>query len=210
MKEDVMKKLLVLALVLSMATLASAALKFDVLNTETSQYVDADTLGGISLSPSDHIMIGIEGNGEDSGPVPYIMVIGPGSINGGTILYAPGSTLAAYLDAEAKLAEWEMTMEDAQALFAADPPDGWGIPGVTDFSQAVIVSDSGTPPATIGLLVNGIAFHCEAPGDVVIRAIYWDDQGNIQNYDVLTITQVPEPMTMALLGLGGLFLRRRK
>ena len=28
--------------------------------------------------------------------------------------------------------------------------------------------------------------------------------------DSITITQVPEPVTMALLGLGGLFLRRRK
>ena len=34
--------------------------------------------------------------------------------------------------------------------------------------------------------------------------------GDGDDYGVATITVIPEPMTMALLGLGGLFLRRRK
>ena len=33
--------------------------------------------------------------------------------------------------------------------------------------------------------------------------------GNVGSDDI-AITEVPEPMTMALLGLGGLFLRRKK
>jgi hypothetical protein len=51
-----------------------------------------------------------------------------------------------------------------------------------------------------------VPFHCEGPETVVINL--WD--GNYAEIlDTLVITQ-PEPMTVALLGLGGLFLRRRK
>jgi len=49
-------------------------------------------------------------------------------------------------------------------------------------------------------------FHCDGPGVVVITLM--DTGGN--TLDTITISQIPEPMTVALLGLGGLFLRRRK
>jgi len=50
-------------------------------------------------------------------------------------------------------------------------------------------------------------FHCDGPGIVTISLI---DSGTGATIDTITVTQVPEPMTVALLGLGGLFLRRRK
>jgi len=49
-------------------------------------------------------------------------------------------------------------------------------------------------------------FHCDGPGMVVISLL--DTGGNVM--DTITVSQIPEPMTVALLGLGGLFLRRRK
>jgi len=49
-------------------------------------------------------------------------------------------------------------------------------------------------------------FHCTGEGDVPL-AIY-DDDGNL--LDDLIIHQVPEPATLALLGLGGLLLRKRR
>ena len=53
-----------------------------------------------------------------------------------------------------------------------------------------------------------IDLHCDAEGDVYVEI--WD-QGGGNLADSLTIHQViPEPMTIALLGIGGLFLRRRK
>lgn len=56
-----------------------------------------------------------------------------------------------------------------------------------------------------GMLVNEIDFHCDGPGDVTIALV--NDDGLVVDSQV--IHQVPEPMTIALLGLGGLFLRRR-
>jgi hypothetical protein len=51
------------------------------------------------------------------------------------------------------------------------------------------------------------SFHCDGPGAASI--VLWDSTGYVV-LDTVTVTQLPEPMTIALLGLGGLFLRRRK
>ena len=68
----------------------------------------------------------------------------------------------------------------------------------------VTIADSG------GALVPGtgfeVDFHCDGPGDVLVELLAFSDYALI---DSLVIHQ-PEPMTIALLGLGGLFLRRRK
>jgi hypothetical protein len=52
-----------------------------------------------------------------------------------------------------------------------------------------------------------IDLHCEGSGDVYI---YIYDGGDFSVIDSAVIHQTPEPMTIALLGLGGLLLRRRK
>jgi len=53
-----------------------------------------------------------------------------------------------------------------------------------------------------------IDFHCLAVGDALIE-LYADDFSTV--LDTITIHQVvPEPITIGLLGLGGLLLRRRK
>ena len=55
--------------------------------------------------------------------------------------------------------------------------------------------------------VFAVEFKCLVNGeDVVVRLM----DGSYNQVDCITITQVPEPITIALLGLGGLFLRRRK
>jgi len=73
-----------------------------------------------------------------------------------------------------------------------------------------------TPPATVfpadGTLVDGIIFHCEGPGDVIISLyeLNGDTLEIMGVLDTVVVHQIPEPITMTLLGLGGLFLRRRK
>ena len=72
------------------------------------------------------------------------------------------------------------------------------------------------PASTI--LFNGIIFHCEddgtLPHDVVISLERitpdWEYTGEIYDQVIIHQIPIPEPMTLTLLGLGGLLLRRRK
>ena len=68
---------------------------------------------------------------------------------------------------------------------------------------------AGVPPDAL-VAGTGFQFDYQAggvAGDVLIQLLDFDTSAVI---DSITIHQTPEPMTIALLGLGGLFLRRRK
>ncbi len=59
-------------------------------------------------------------------------------------------------------------------------------------------------PLPSGQLVDQILVHPDGPGDMIIT-LFDTYYGNFDTQ----IIHVPEPMTLALFGLGGLFLRRR-
>jgi hypothetical protein len=175
-KEDDMKKLLVLALVLSLATVANAALTLSVSDTE--------------LLESETAIISITGDGSQT-PGAFFLGVGvggPGSllIDTATILYTGN---ASFLAMESGLGE---------TLGFNEPYVNVSLNGVPPVGQE-------NPPLT-GLLVDGIVLHCDGVGEVVISL--YDGDGNF--LDSKTITQTPEPITVGLLGLGALFLRRRK
>lgn len=79
---------------------------------------------------------------------------------------------------------------------------GYGIDA--DFYDVTLAQSQGT--STIGSQFE-TDMHCLGEGAVVIQLL---DNTSLAVLDTATITQIPEPATLVLLGLGGLLLRRRK
>jgi len=175
-----MKKLLVLALVLSMASMANAAL---TLTADTTQ-----------LNPSEFATISITGD------IPATSL--PGQFYMGIVVDGPGT-----FDLGAVTIVYQGT--DASVAFL-DNAEIAGMLGLTNPLLSVSLMDV-PPPQTRdpypleGLLVDGIKIHCDGVGDVTISI--FDGDGN--PLSSVTIAQ-PEPITIGLLGLGAMFLRRRK
>ena len=61
-----------------------------------------------------------------------------------------------------------------------------------------------------GVYFDNFIFHCEQPGDAMIKLWITPDGVTMTLQDTVIIHQIPEPASMLLLGLGGLLLRRRK
>jgi len=183
-----MKKLLVLALVLSMTTMASAMFQLSI---DGDKFANEAT---INVVPSGTVELGIWTNAMiapnvNEGFFALGAATAGGTMSGGTIIW-PGD---------------EMIYQDGAGSgigFAAGDNGPYGV-------VALAVSSS---IASGSNLFSGIIFHCEGPGDVIVTLYDLNgDTGELGSIlDSVVIHQVPEPMTMALLGFGGLFLRRRK
>jgi hypothetical protein len=186
-----MKKLLALLLVLGMASTASATLQISVGG-------DPDPMSSeIYLSPSDEIIIDIWTDAEipQFAGVTYSMSTTPlGSLDwsGATFSNPPSTNIIN--------GAWP-----AQGLPAGDNPPEAG------FWGSIFSIEGATPIDTV--LVNNLLFHCLDEGDATIYLYEWlGDPGSEDPtvVDMVVIHQIPEPMTVALLGLGGLFLLRRR
>ena len=180
-----MKKFVVLMLVFGVASLASATLQISV--DGDPEPIDSQ----ININPSDELILDIWTDapitpGQGEGYWALVVDSAAGTICGGVVVNgAP----------DAKI------YPDATALAAfSNPPDN-GVFGAITLSSL--------PEIAVGTIYDQILFHCIGPEDAVIR-LYADAlTATPILVDEVTIHQ-PEPMTMALLGLGGLFLRRRK
>jgi hypothetical protein len=139
----------------------------------------------ITISVSDNIVIGVMSDTAD-----------------------PWAGILEYIPRDSQAAEWvgSVTINPiagfrATAALAAGYATSW---------QLSAAAFPGEVPAVAPGEQFTIGFHCLAVGDVVVT-LWGDAWDSGPVLDQLTIHQViPEPVTIGLLGLGGLFLRRRK
>jgi hypothetical protein len=195
-----MKKFLILMLVLGLASVASAQLVgLDISVNGNHEPVDSM----IVLLPSETLTLDIHVNAD----------ITPGSAGEGNWLLIC-ETAAGIISGGVKVPYGDVT------LMGPDSASGAGVAGMPDgydgvYGAILLVGTTTLVPAST-ILFDGILFHCEgpltSPRDVVVSLSRLTDEGEYTGeiYDTVTIHQIPEPMTIMLLGLGGLLLRRRK
>ena len=186
-----MRKLLMLMLVLGMASLASAIPINPLLEISVGgdpNPVDSE----IWLVPSEELVLDIWAGQlitAADGAITWTLTCDPayGTLSGGAAVYPAHA-------------------DNTVNFSGAFPPGGgvWGNLRVFDSPGGDIAYGS--------VLYDQIIFHCEDLGDAVVTITLYDGMTPIGETDSVTIHQgeIPEPMTMVLLGLGGLFLRRRK
>jgi hypothetical protein len=170
-----MKHVLLLLIFLSTVVTANATMVITV-NLGDGIWVDyADSK--LVIAPSDNILIGVL---EVPGTAPVLpQTLALGIANG------LGS-----LDATSMLTKTGVTAALTDDAMAAA---SFGI-------ENPFISLDVTTTITSGLLVRDVGFHCEGPGDATLYLV--DNNGEILDSQV--IHQIPEPMTITLLGLGGL------
>jgi len=182
-----MKKLLVLSLVLGIASLATAGLSLG------SNY-DGET----TLAASDTVLLNVSLDATaiffESHNYVVVADTSAATISGGT---------AAVIAAVVNKADGP-TAQNADVML----PEG-------EEGMFYIFANTGAPAGVPQgtVLISDILFHCEGNGDVLVK-LYEVTSGvpttEANLVGSLLIHQVPEPATMALLGLGALVLRRKK
>lgn len=199
-----MKKLLVLLLVCGMATMASAALEWTIAGATGP---DGKVNPGDALTLSLMSDVGVTG-----------LRIGQLTDNG----YVGGAFVSSSVNASLdSVTSTGLTVADFDALLGSFGMDPTGLP----LQDLAFVDVAATSKAATGAIFT------------VLYDVLVDAPAQIVNVDAVALTSVPgfalgaqvdtlealntaipalsfevvpEPMTMALLGLGGLFLRRRK
>lgn len=177
-----MKKLAFLAVILVAASVASAGFKLDISET--------------SVMPGDIVTVTVIQEAPNAA-----------GASGGEMTLALAGNVVSTTDLTAGFAEggtwlWSSNFGISQipggVWFAKVPMLGMPTPGVGSLSA--------TGEAYTGTVA--FTFTATETTDIVWGGT-WDgvDMGGVVGG---TVNVVPEPMTMALLGLGGLFLRRRK
>jgi hypothetical protein len=207
-----MKKLLVLMLVLGMVSVANAGL-ISVVIDHIEKHPE-NTGPPDVVEPSDMVYIKIVSQVTLDSYAFDLHVTGPGvlqEVDGGpaqlTEKFGPGS------------GTWiPVNRQNADDFYFGGNDSLWGYGGIVNNKIDLLTWASLDYQFDPGDLIWGLAIHCDGPGDVIVDLTQdptgytgtTTEQYGEEDFDDLIIPQIPEPMTMVLLGLGGLFLRRRK
>ena len=227
-----MKKLLVLVLVLGMASMASAAFQLSV----NGQLAPDE----ITLEPSDWIELDIHidpGTVFNGGDLAIVLSNNQGRLDCADISF-PAATMrslvfgmwvledakglgGSYAVVEGLSSAQRTVISGGDLLWNAENNAELEGPWGGGFVPEV-------PANSYPILMEGLMFHCEEETDVEISlvALYGlgmfehDVDGGVvgiipiaeagEVLDTIMVRQIPEPMTMSLLGLGGLALLRRR
>jgi hypothetical protein len=192
-----MKKLLTLVLVLGLTSMAYAIPTGWQISVGGNPEPEDST---IILEPSDIIILDIYST----------LPITPGSGEGYWALVASEAcaTISGGYAVPEHADYFIEIYDDAKGAGGMPIPDGPQGPENGVWGQTFTFGAE-IPP---GILYDGIEFHCETDNGPTVVTLYqitdnWE-LGEI--LDQVVIHQIPEPTTMALLGLGGLLLLRRR
>jgi len=205
-----MKKLLVLMLVLGMASFANASITLSVNGDVADDYIE--------LTPSEFVTLDIfMGDVDFAGGAMDIVLSNPqGSLDYSGITF--------------KMTPLTRMWVGSWQAFEVAWESPWLVNEQVSDAQRVMVMGMNFTNNTVGpyTLMDGLVFHCDEATDLIIDLFAYDDLW-AWTYDAAGVKQAetvllyeagslidsiyvyqPEPMTIALLGLGGLFLRRRR
>ena len=180
-----MRKLPAVLVVLSIAAVANAGLVFS----------GAPAV----ILPSDTASLSIVGSGSEAYAFDaYIVIQGPATVTGGNLDYTYGlSAYGLYTDDDTYVPWMQGIYNDNTIQQVAD----------------ITFADTTVPVTPLsGTLLDSLILHCDGLGTVTLSLVTMNDDGSavatVWGTETFIIT--PEPMTLGLLGIGGLFLRRRK
>jgi len=181
-----MRKLLVLMLVFGLASMANAALRISV--NDNKNPTDSD----YTLRSSETITLDIW----TDATIPILSVT--------YWVLVVDTTMGRISDGVCKYPDDAVIWPDAALA---------GIRGLPSYSDGVwgliaVFSPAGIPANAV--IYDEIIFQCKGVGDAVVELYTTDLVGTNTVVDSVVIHQIPEPMTIALLGFGGLLLRRRR
>jgi len=190
--------------------MANAALKISVNG-------QVDPQGAVILAPSETVMIDVAGIAPQPGNYSLWLVASPagaGGLTGGSIVWP-------YNDTTLSSFQYYTGTDEAHIMLLNGPGMNLGV----DSGLFIVAATTIAPtPEYTGTIADGIIFHCNNFNNVTLTLLHviQTDTGEVDEnfdpiftyspeiFDTQVIQQIPEPFTMGLLGLGGLFLRRRK